>query len=247
MGFPFGQDIAYTFYPLVGDDNAINVPSDNPSIYYFTDSRKPSRDDAQNGTGALNSGSAITSWTAIPNQNGYLFTIPAIADPDPDSNTDRRTYWLGINFKLKTGGNFQTVVRALEMERVTGHHVQFLVTASDLIQYFPQIESYYSAAQINAIFWLVKEEIISYLTQKGFEWSLIWDANRLRTAAMFKVLMRLMEGQRRQPGDNWDKNHDEYKESYNMVLSALKVKYDAARSNEPTEVRKTGGFAWVGR
>lgn len=247
MGFPFGQDISYTFYPLVGDDNAINLPSDNPAIYYFTDANKPTRDQAQNGTGAVNSGSAITSWTAIPNQNGFVFTIPAITDPDPDSNVDFRTYWLGINFKLKAGGEFQTVIRALEMERVTGHHTQFIVTAADIIQYFPNVEAYYTAAQINAIFWLVKEEIVAYLSDKGFEWSLVWDANRLRTAAVFKVLMKLMEGQRRIPGDNWDKNHEEYKTSFKTIQSALKLKYDSQRVNEPTDVKKAGGYAWVGR
>ena len=249
MPFPFGQDIRYQFFPLIGSDNATNIPSDNPRIFYFTDSNKPTRDAAQNGTGAVNSATPITSWTAIENQNGFVFTIPAIVDPDPDSETGQRIYWLGINFKLKTGVGepYQTVVRALELERVTGHHAQFLVTAQDIIQFFPAVESYYTASQISAIFWLVKEEIISYLTDKGFHWSLVWDPERLRVAATFKVLMRLMEGERRLPGDNWDKNHAEYKESYKNVITAVKLKYDSQRTNEPTEIKKTGGYAWISR
>lgn len=249
MRYPFGQDIRYTFYPLVGDENAINIPSDSPAIYYFTDESKPTRDQAANGTHAINAGSPITSWTAIENQNGFVFVIPAIADPDPDSEISQRIYWLAINFKMKTGGGepYQTVVRALELERVSGHHLQLLVTAQDISQFFPQVEDYYTPSQITAIFWLVKEELIAYLSDKGFDWALIWDPSKLKTAATYKVLMRLMEGQRRIPGDNWDRNHDEYKSTYLDIRNAVKLKYDSSKSNQPTEVKKAGGFAWIAR
>lgn len=245
MGFPFGQDINYQFFPLVNNEKAINIPTDNPKIYYFQN--QPTRAAALAGMGAINPDAGITTWTEIANQYGFWFTIPAIADPDPSSNIDRRTYWLGINFKLKTGGGepFQTVIRALELERATGHHTQFLVTAQDVLQFFPQVESYYTPTQINAAFWVVKEEIVAYLTNKGFEWCQVWDPKRVQTAAIFKLLMRLMEGQRKIPGDNWDKNHEEYKSAYQNIISSLKLAYDSSRTGEATEVKKSGGFAWV--
>lgn len=246
MRFPFGQDIIYTFFPIVGNEPAINVlDPQTPSIWVFPDTHIPSRSDALSGNG--HTGSEITSWTAVENNSGFKFTIPAITDPDVNSNIEYRTYWLGINFRLQTSIQVQTVIRALELYRVTGHHAQFLVTAADCIQLFPQIESYYSADQINSIFRTVKLEIINYLTNKGFDWSLIWDPDSLKEAAKFKVLMHMMAGQRKSSGDSWDKNFDEYKSSYTNTISALKLKIDAQGTKAPTAETKGGGYAFVMR
>ncbi len=246
MGYPFGQNITYTFYPLVDNEAAKNIPTTgNPvAIYYFTDNNKPSRDAAQNGTGAVNSGSAIASWT--PTGNGYQFTIPAIEDPDPDGGADTRNYWLAINFILQASGQTQTVIRALEMERVSGHHKTVSVTSQDIIDYFPDALSYVSEDRINNFLFDAREEIQAYLRNKGFEWAQIYRPDRLSLVIKYKVLMHIMADQRREPGDNFDLNYQRYEKSYESAISSLQLEYDADKDGAP-EIQpvKTGGYIFA--
>lgn len=228
--YPFGKDIVYTFYPLV-DGKPVVLPTQNPTIYVFTDSNKPTQDQAQNGTNAL--GSAITSWSA--KGNGFDFTIPAILDPDPDSTQDRRTYFLGINFILQSAGQIQTIIRALDLQRVEAHHKKIDVIPSDVISYFPQIESYVSMQQLQRFITLSIEEIKVELQQKGYEWAQIYRPDRLQLAVIFKCMMYAMVSQRKTPGDQFDLNFDLYKETYSNLIQGVRLEYDTDRDGEPQE------------
>jgi len=230
MGYPFGKDIIYTFYPQV-DNKDICLPTQNPTIYIFTEDNQPTLDDAQNGTNKL--GSAITSWTE--RGTGRDFIIPAITDPSPDSTKDRYTYYLGINFVVQSGATTQTIIRALQMERVQAHHKTIAITYSDVISYFPQIESYVSIQHITRFIQLAKEELKTELHNKGYEWSQIYRPDRLTLACIFKVMMYAMASQRKSPGDPFDLNFDLYKETYQNFMQGLRLEYDTDRDGQPQE------------
>lgn len=230
MGYPFGKDIIYTFYPLV-DNKEISLPTQSPTIYVFTEENKPTLDAAQNGTNKLFN--AITQWTE--RGTGRDFIIPAIPDPSPDSTKDRYTYYLGINFILQAAGSTQTIIRALDMERVQAHHKTITITYSDVISYFPQVESYISIQHITRFIQIAKEELKTELHNKSYEWAQIYRPDRLTLACIFKVMMYAMASQRKSPGDPFDLNFDLYKETYQNFMQGLKLEYDTDRDGEPQE------------
>ena len=105
MGYPFGQNITYWFYPLLDNDTAsipAAVTSQTPAIRIFDESA-PSRSDALSGSGSLQS---ITAWVWYPSKKAWSFTIPAVADPFPDSNIPTRTL-LQIANTLSWNDNFK--------------------------------------------------------------------------------------------------------------------------------------------
>lgn len=230
MGYSYGKDLVYTFYPLL-DDKSVILPSQTPSIYVFTDTNRPSLDDALNGTNAL--GSEITSWTQ--RGLGYDITIPAISDPDPTSNIDRRTFWIGINVVMQSGADVQTIIRSLEMQRVQMHHKAIEILYSDVISYFPQIEGYLNIQQIQRFITVSKAEIQNELKAKGFEWAQVYRPDQLTLGCIFKVMMYAMASQRKSPGDQFDLNFDLYKSSYQNFIQSLKLEYDSDRDGEPEE------------
>ena len=242
MGYPYGRDIIYTFYPLADNEALLAIPTQTPTIYVFTDTNVPTRDAAQNGTNAL---ATISSWTQ--RGSGFDFTTSAISDPDPDSTQDVRTYWLGINFLLKTAGQVQTVIRSLEMERVTGHHKQISITPTDILNMWPEANAYVSEAQMIAFIDLAKEEIKAKLQMRGFEWSQIYRPDRLNLATTYKTLTSIMASQRRNPGDNFDRNYEEYKSIFISTMSSLQLEYDSYKTGEADSRPKAGGFSFVTR
>lgn len=245
MGYPFGQDFKYTFYPIVDEKEALDIPDpQTPTIYIFSDSDgTPSRSVAIAGTGA---DQTISSWTK--RGAGFEFTISALTDPDVNSTQDKRTYWLAINFLLKAGGQVQTIIRALEMERVAGHHKSIGVTAVDIGEMWPGVTSYLSEAQITALIALSTEELRALLKNRSFEWAQVYRPDRFRLAVIFKTLMHVMLNQRRDVGDNFDRNYEEYKVIFNSTIGSIKVEYDTDNNGQPQkEPLKTGGFAYVSR
>lgn len=242
MGYPFGQDFTYSFYPLVDNDAALLIPSQSPAIYVFTDSNVPTRTTAAAGTGATQT---ITTWTQ--RGLGFDFTVTALTDPDTTSTLDRRTYWLGINFILKTAGQTQTLIRALEMERVSGHHKQISVTTTDILNYFPEATAYVSEQTILAFIANAKEEIKARLTNNKFEWAQIWRPDRLNISTIYKTLMSIGSSQRKIVGDNFDRNYEEWKLIFESTINSIKLEYDTFREGQPTAKPPIGGFAFLSR
>jgi len=245
VSYPYGQDITYYFYPQVDNAAAVAIPTQNPTIYVFTDSNKPNRAAAIAGTNKL--GSAITTWTV--DGKGFYFTIPAISDPDVNSTQSERIYWLAINFILKSGGQTQTVIKALPMERVQGQEKSLSVTVSDLQALFPDVRSYLSDAQLNIMVENALSEIKATLLNKGFKWAQIQRPDMLKTATIFLVLCQVMLSQRKDINDNFDLNYNEFKALYSSSMNGLKLEYDENKDGEATEEeqRDVGGYVFLTR
>lgn len=224
MGYPFGQNFTYWFYPLL-DNNSASISSavysQTPAIHIF-DENVPVRADALSGSGSLQS---ITSWTWSSQKQAWSFTVPAILDPHPDSNIPTRTYWIAINFILQAAGQTQTVIKPLQLERVVGHDKVISINEEDLRTYFPQVDAYSSDVQRKAFISQATAEVKSYLRVKGYEWAKITRPDRLDLCVVYKALAMIMLGQIQEPGDKFSIKYQEYKSNYQISIDSLKFEY----------------------
>lgn len=225
MGYPFGQNITYWFYPLLDNDTAsvpAGVQAQTPAIYVFGDDGAPSRSNAISGSGSLQT---VSSWTWSASKKAWSFTISALVDPDPVSNIPTRTYWVAINFILQVAGQTQTIIKPLQLERVVGHDRVVSVTEENLRTYFPQVDAYSSDVQRKAYISQATEEIKGELRSKGYEWAKITRADRLDLCVTYKALSLIMLGQIQESGDKFSIKYQEYKANFQANLDSLKVEY----------------------
>lgn len=243
MSYPYGKDFDYYFYPLIDDEAVASIPSQQPDVYIFDDSvGMPSRTDAAAGTGAVQT---ISTWAAV--QNGFKITVLALTDPDPTGNVNCRTYWIAINFLLKAGGQVQTVLRALDMERVVSQEKSVGVSPSDLTTMWPEIAAYASDTTLQAAIDLATEEVKSILLNRGYEWSSVMRPDRLALAIKTRALMQIESQQRQQAGDNFDRNYTDHKLQYKSYLDSLQIEYDANEDGKEDAKVEAAGFAVVCR
>lgn len=224
MGYPFGQNITYWFYPLLDNDTAsipTAVTSQSPTIYVFDESA-PSRSNALSGAGSLQT---VNTWVWSTSKKAWSFTILAIPDPEPSSNIPSRVYWVAINFILQSAGQVQTVIKPLQLERVVGHDKVVSVTEENLRTYFPQVDAYSSDVQRKAYISQAVEEVRGELRAKGYEWAKITRADRLDLCVTYKALSLIMLGQIQEPGDKFSIKYAEYKSNFQANLDSLKVEY----------------------
>ena len=231
MGYPFGQNFTYNFYPLVDEKPAAGIPTQTPSIYLFT--VKPSRDDAQNGTGAIQT---ISTWEA--HGAGYRFTVSAINDPDTDSDSDKYIYWIAVNFVLKTAGQVQTVIRQLDMQRVSGHHKTITVTCEDVKSYQPSVVAYASDPELQTHILLATEEIKAKLLNKGYEWARIWRTDVLNLVVVTRALALVMFSQIQQLGDKFEVKFKEYDKISADLLASVQFETTNLQKTEPIKAEK---------
>lgn len=241
--YPFGQDFKYTFYPIADSEALQNIPTQTPSIYIFAENEKPSRAQAAAGTGNIQS---ISAWTQ--ERNGFYFTVSAITDPEPTGETKERTYWIAINFILKAAGQTQTVIKALEMERVSGHQIDVYVTFADLIEHWTEIGSYFSLEISERFAANAKKQVINDLNNKGYNWSQLTDPSQLTMCVIYKTLANLNADRRKEIGDEFDKRYELFNSTYKSTLLSLQLEYDAnndgAKDEEPQNI---GGYVFLTR
>ena len=239
MGYPFGQNITYWFYPLLDNETA-SVPTavqgQTPAIYIFDESA-PSRANALSGSGSLQT---VSSWTWSASKKAWSFTIQAINDPYPDSNIPNRVYWIALNFILQTAGQTQTVIKPLQLERIVGHDKVVSVNEEDLRKYFPQIDAYSSDVQRAAYISQATEEVKATLRLKGYEWAKITRPDRLEMCVIYKALSMIMLGQIQEPSDKFSIKYSEYKNNFSVNLESLKFEYQQMEAGQIENGRTTG-------
>lgn len=242
MTYPFAKDFTCWFYPLVDDETPEDLlTAQTPAIYLFTD--MPGLAAAAVGTGAV---AAIAAWTWSAGRNGFSFTVPAVPDPDPSSGVRVRTYWLAVNFKLQTGGVTQTVLRSIELERVSGVNQSVTVTDADLQAAFPQLDGCSNEPQRVAYVALGIEEVKARLKAQGFRWHLVHNLDRLKLTVVYKVLSMITLIQIQQGNDKWLIKYKEFKDTYTTMLDALELEYDSDGDGKPeTKIAAKSDTLWV--
>jgi hypothetical protein len=229
MSYPFGKSFKRWFYPIIDGESPDGVlTSQNPAIYIFRD--QPGREAAQSGTGALQT---IGSWTWSATDAGWYYNVAAINDPDPISTTHNRIFWEAVNFRVESGAQIQTDVRAFYVERVAGLSHNVSVSETDLKEYFPQLDSISTPAQREQQIVLAVEDIKARLKNKGFEWARIHRVDRLNIAIAHRVLYMLMLIQVQQGNDKYAIKYTEFKAIFDTTIESLVMEYDSNKDGLP--------------
>lgn len=221
MRYPFGRDFVYNFDPIVDDKTLQGIPAQTPSIYLFTDTNPPTRANALAGTNSFRN---IASWTK--KSVGFDVSVGSINDPDPNSELYQRLYYISFNFILFSGGQNQTVIRTMEMERVQAHTVRLEVDPQDIIDVYSSAIDYKSRPEIALLIDVVKNEVKDYLSDEGFEWAEVNDIKRLKPIIVQGALMYLMASERKNPGDTFDQGFIFYGTNYSNLKKSVKLKVD---------------------
>lgn len=234
MQYAFGKDITYLWLPFLDDKSVIDFPSQSPTIYVFGPDSRPSRAQARAGTGAI--GSAISSWTSVA--GGFQFSIPAIQDPDINSDTHSRTYYLGITYLLKAGGQTQTILETLELVRLFSRQAPIKCSIPDVLSGYSALSSYVTNDEIQQAITDATETVKAKFDAKGFEWARIKRIEGLSLMVKSRARMFLFAGQRVAGNETWKDAYEEEKDTYVTMLSNIRLEYDEDGDNAATDNEK---------
>ncbi|TXH14216.1 MAG: hypothetical protein E6R03_09680 [Hyphomicrobiaceae bacterium] len=238
MTYPFGKAFTRWYFPLVDNQSPTGVlTSQTPSIYIF--STQPDRTTAAAGTGAVQT---VSSWTWNTSVNGWSYTVAAIDDPEPTGATSLRTYWEAVNYRLESGEQIQTDVRAFFVQRATGHSHSVGVTDAVLKEYYPQLDACSNPTQREQLIALAVEDVKARLKNKGFEWAMIHRIDRLNIAIAYKTLYMIMLIQIQQGNDKYAIKYAEFKAIFDSTIESLVLEYDSNGDGLPdTNVKAASG------
>lgn len=234
--FLFGQDFTLTFYPIDDDGNAITADGLD-SAYIFTDSNKPSRDDAQNGTNALQT---IGSWSA--SGNGYELTVDGIDDPDPDSDVYQRQYWLAVNFTLSSSEQVQTSIVEIILARAVGYAEELNVVAADLEKFYPSIDGFISDSDQTQIISEATLQVKAALENKNWEFWMVKEPSKIRPAVIWRSLYLIALSEQSEGEGGFGTLLEEAKANYEDAMRSLSVRLDTNLDGEPDSKQSLGGY-----
>lgn len=239
MNYVFGKGFDFNIYTYENGDRIQSIPSQTVTSYLFTE--QPSREIARAGTGAART---ITH----SHTTGNVLSVPVtdINDPDPASLTNYHVYWLAVNFILEADAQVQTVLRALKVERATGHDELIGVTAAKIVEAYPDVQSFLSPDQIESMIQLAQVDMLDDLKNKGFQWAEIYRPAELFNALLFKSLTYIHQSQIQRQGDRFFVSADASQRRYEGIISTLKISYDEAQAGTITQAR-TGGIIYSKR
>lgn len=231
MKYYFGKDITFKFYAMNEDGERVVPSSDNPSIYIYSES--VDRNTVRNESGSTTTlvGTEITSWTE--SDEAYSFTIPAVDDPDPDSEVEYQDYYAGIRFYLQSSEQQQVVIRQFRIYRVLGHDEKITVQPEDLEQKFNAVSDYKNEAQQLDYIDIATEEVRAELRNEGFKWAYITEPRRLKRVVIDRALIEICNSEIASGNLGLEDYRDELKESYTMKIKSLVLAYDSDGDGEP--------------
>lgn len=228
----FGKDFQRTFY-LVLDGEPIKLPSQTPTIYIF--SSAPTRDEAQAGTGAVET---ITSWNQdAASPYGCTYTVSAIDDPSPDEATPEPAwYWAAISYVAETSEQTQTAIQAFLLERGATPATLPHITPADLIDVYPAINDYLEDEELRAQIAVALSLMITELEAKGIEWGKLGDLHKLKLALAFRAIALSSFSQVKEEGDKFHLRYIEFTRLYSTVMEAIRLPYDKDGNGKPEQV-----------
>lgn len=247
MKYQFGKDITHTFYPSL-DGEAINLPSQVPSIFLWHEDNKPSTvTAAQAGTSAI--GSEIVYWTHSDiNPYPRAFTIPKIDDPYPESTDTYQGYWLAINYIAQAGGTKHTVMQYFECERLRPVDGVPGAELRDLKEVYPAITAYLKDSELEAFLTIAEEEMRFEFEAKGFEWARVYDLKKTRLALAYKTIALCALSQIKEDGDKHHLRFSEFNRKYEQFLSSLTLPLDTDKDDVPDgDIRPAKTYAVISR
>ena len=234
--YVFGRSFTFNLYTFEDRTQITNLPAQTVTGYCFRD--QPSRADALSGSGALSG--PFTQILAGGTGNISL-TVPAIVDQDSSSILNYRMHWIAVNLILATGGQVQTIIKAIRVERASGQDSEIGVTLQSIQDIYPDVTEYLSTGEINAMITLAKADLLDDLTNKGIDWNQVNRPDQLFNALLFNTLTYIYNSQIQREGDRFYVSSAKAQTRYESIKSNLKLAFDATQMGATTEVVKTGG------
>lgn len=233
MTYNFGKDITRKFIPYE-DEQPIALLSQAPQIFLY--SAQPTLSQAATGSGAIGGSYTVAYWAdTAPAPFAKTYTIPAIPDPSPTSNTPSRGYWEAINFVLKSGGQTQTVVRQFDVERTAETDSFPTITTTDLTNVYPAISAYLSTGQMDAFIVIALQELKIDLDDKGYKWTDLFKLDKLTLAAAYKTISLCALSQIKERDDRFELRFKIFSDRYDTIMSKTKLLIDTDGDNSPDE------------
>lgn len=238
----FGASIGRVFYALAGDE-PFRLYSQAASCYLF--STLPTLAEAQAGTGAIASATTWTQSDQHPYPNYYSYA--AVSDPEQGITEDfSKTYYEAVNFRLQSGQQVQTLVRAFDIYRIREQEDNPDASVALIKEVFPAISSYLTDAEITTYIKLALDEMKIDLTAQGWSWSKLIDLDQTRLAIAYRAIALGSLAQIRQQNDRHELRYNEFNKKYKETLVQVKVREKAANeSTTKTEAPAKRGFSFI--
>ena len=238
--YVYGKDLAFNLYTFEDKTKILDLPAQTVQGYLFLD--PPSRSQAIAGDGAL---SSFTQ--ALDANQDIQLEIPAITDPNPSDNLEYRLYYVAVNFILESGEDAQTVIRSIKVERVGGQDTEIGVTVQKIQDIYPDVLSYLTEAEINAMIGLAKADLLDDLTNKGYDWNQIYKPDQLFNALLFNTLVYVYNSQIQREGDRFYTSSMKAQARYESIKNNLRLNYDSTSVGVVDEIATFGTAIWVQR
>ena len=233
--YVYGKDLVFNLYAYEDKTKITNLPAQTVTGYLFYD--QPSRVNAAAGSGNM------SSFTQSLTANGTIsLTIPAITDPNPSDVLNYRLYWVAVNFILKTAGSTQTVLRSIKVERVGGQDAEIGVSLQTIQDIYPDVLSYLSTGEIDAMISLAKADLLDDLSNKGLDWNQVYQPDQLFNALLFITLVYVYNSQIQREGDRFFVSAEKAGQRYENIKNNLKLAYDSTLGGQKTDEVKSGGI-----
>lgn len=218
----FGKDESVTFSYNEGSEPS----SDAPSIYVF--SEKPTKAQVRDGSGSYVVGSEITSWSNGTAENSKEINIPAIDDPEPDSNTVTQEYYLGIEYYIQSSEQAQVVILPFLVSRPVGTLSGHELTIQDLIDVFPTLDEYITDYRLGKWVKLAIDDLSRDLKrQRNVRFDQVINQNDLKYPIALKAASLACYAEFDNPGDQFYDRSKKYEKDYFEEIDSLEIEIDS--------------------
>lgn len=233
---PFGQDFTFTYFPPEGE-SFVPYASTSPLIYIFT--TKPSEAAGRAGTDAT---ATISSWTEASNPDRRYFTISAIADPQ--DGTLEKLYYVAINYRLKSAGQYAYDLKQFRLIVPDGKSASALPSVEFIKECDVNLSEYYDDPNIESLSKLSLAWVKALLGSRGYAWSQIENPEDLKLLIAHKTISECWKQRIGSVGDRFDRWSTSSEQTYEALYQAIKLEYDAdnSRSIETTETNSAPSY-----
>lgn len=226
--YVFGQSISRTFYALQ-DNEPINIPSQAPTLYLFTD--RPSFNAASIGTGALQTKNYWTHNANAPYPRTY--TWEPVPNPSPNGGEYIRQYWEGINWYNDLAQQVQTIIRPLELEATEQLDSIPGTTIQDIKDVYPKISAYLSDSELSAHLAIAIEEFKIDLEGRGIEYNRVSGLRKVKYALAYKSISISALSQVQEINDKHYLRWEQFDTMYRAILGKVELPVDFDGDNIP--------------
>ncbi len=190
-------------------------------------------DDA--GTGAIEK---VESWTNGNSTNEKLIAFSGVDDPEPNSNSDFKIYYLAVGFKLEADETTIYKVLPIYIWRIKPIGSRYGVSATDVIGRQSKLSSYNDGSYLESMINDAEEEIETDLAIEGYQVEDV-DLSDLHLLVLLKAIELAARDKTNDPNDTWADKAKFYAGRYGKRLKTIRIKHDQDGDGLPEENEAT--------